>query len=83
MELDQVFFACIFTISNFVIFLNFSLSSQHHNLFVQKYFQYRKNDLLVLNIAQTGAYIKLCEFLERKPLYERMPWENKQPEKST
>ncbi|HEY6976873.1 MAG TPA: sulfotransferase [Chitinophagaceae bacterium] len=53
-----------------------------HNLLVQKYFHYRQNDLLVLNIAQPDAYIKLCEFLKQKPLYERMPWKNKLPEKN-
>jgi len=48
-----------------------------HNQTVEDYFRYRKNDLLVLNVAEDGAYKKLCEFLNVKTDKIDFPWENK------
>jgi hypothetical protein len=48
-----------------------------HNAYVLDYFKYRSKDFLLLNVAEENSYYKLCKFLEQKPLYEKMPWENK------
>jgi hypothetical protein len=48
-----------------------------HNSTVLDYFKYRPDDLLVLNLAEEGSYGKLCKFLNREPVYEKMPWKNK------
>ncbi len=50
---------------------------ENHNQAVKDYFRYRPNDLLVINTADPDSYLKLCSFLNKKPLYEKMPWENK------
>jgi hypothetical protein len=50
---------------------------ERHNANVIEYFRHRPNDLLVLNVADDGAYRKLCEFLEKPCLRETFPWENK------
>jgi len=47
-----------------------------HNNMVLDYFK-NKSNLLVLNVAETDSYKKLCEFLDQKPLYTAFPWENK------
>lgn len=47
-----------------------------HNASVLNYFK-NKSNLLVLNVAHKDAYFKLCQFLDRKPLYDTFPWENK------
>lgn len=44
---------------------------------VIRYFAYRPNDLLVLNVADKDAYIKLCKFLKKTPRADKMPWENR------
>lgn len=44
---------------------------------VKEYFRFRENDLLVLNIAETNAYSRFCDFLELKPKFDKFPWENK------
>lgn len=48
-----------------------------HNNLVRDYFKFRSDDLLILNLNEEGSYIKLCEFLKKKPLYDSFPWENK------
>lgn len=50
-----------------------------HNASVADYFK-NKNNLLILNISEPEAYQKLCEFLNKKPLYDVFPWENKTSE---
>ena len=50
-----------------------------HNASVKDYFK-NKNNLLVLNLSETDAYTKMCEFLGKKPLYDSFPWENKTSE---
>ncbi|MBR9847114.1 MAG: hypothetical protein GYB35_13880 [Algicola sp.] len=50
-----------------------------HNASVKDYFK-NKTNLLVLNVSDKDAYFRLCEFLEKKPLYETFPWENKTSE---
>lgn len=48
-----------------------------HNQMVRDYFRNRPQDLLVLNVAEEGAYRKLCNFLDRPCIREDFPWENK------
>lgn len=48
-----------------------------HNQMVRDYFRNRPEDLLVLNVAEPGAYRRLCEFLEKPCTREDFPWENK------
>jgi len=48
-----------------------------YNNSVKEYFRHRSDDLLILNVAEEGAYQKLCEFLDRKPIREGFPWKNK------
>ena len=48
-----------------------------HNQTVVDYFQHRRDDLLVLNVAKPGAYRRLCEFLGKPSAQEDFPWKNK------
>lgn len=48
-----------------------------YNEIVKDYFRHRPEDLLILNVAEKGAYHNLCEFLEIEPLRDRFPWKNK------
>jgi hypothetical protein len=48
-----------------------------HNQMVRDYFRNRPQDFLVLNVAEKGAYPKLCNFLGRPCAREEFPWENK------
>ena len=50
---------------------------ERHNATVMEYFRHRPNDLLVINVAEGGAYRKLCEFLEKPCLRETFSWKNK------
>ena len=52
-----------------------------HNRAVQEYFRHRPGHLLVLNVAQPGAYSRLCEFLGRPVEDKSFPWENKTSER--
>ena len=52
-------------------------SYEEHNAAVLEYFRHRPDDLLVINLAHKDAYTRLCKFLNKKPLYNQMPWENK------
>jgi hypothetical protein len=44
---------------------------------VKDYFRNRMPDLLVLDVAEKGAYRKLCDFLGKPCESDSFPWENK------
>ncbi|MGE4457608.1 MAG: sulfotransferase, partial [Arcobacteraceae bacterium] len=46
---------------------------------VKEFFK-NKDNLLILNIEEEGAYKKLCKFLEKKSLYDEFPHLNKTKE---
>lgn len=48
-----------------------------HNDSVQEYFRHRPDDLLLLNVAEPGAYSQLCQFLGKPYTGQIFPWENK------
>lgn len=48
-----------------------------HNHAVLEYFRHRPHDLLVLNVAESGAYQKLRDFLGKRGEGSDFPWENK------
>lgn len=48
-----------------------------HNDAVREYFRHRPGDLLVLNVAEPGAYDRLCDFLGKPGINKEFPWENK------
>lgn len=48
-----------------------------YNQQVKEYFKHRKNDLLVLNVAQPNAYQELCKFLGKEIIQSNFPWTNK------
>lgn len=48
-----------------------------HNNAVLAYFRHRPGDLLALNVAEPGAYNKLCAFLGKPYTGREFPWENK------
>jgi len=48
-----------------------------HNEAVREYFRHRPGDLLTLNVAEPGAYDKLCDFLGKPRSGKVFPWENK------
>lgn len=48
-----------------------------YNNSVVEYFRHRPEDLLILNVAATGAYKKLCAFLDKPFIDKEFPWENK------
>lgn len=49
----------------------------NYNESVKDYFHHRKDDLLILNVSEKGAYLKLCDFLNVDPVREEFPWKNK------
>ncbi|WP_432409970.1 sulfotransferase [Rasiella sp. SM2506] len=49
---------------------------QSHNNAILDYFR-NKNNLLILNLSDKSSYKKLCNFLNKKPLYNEFPWKNK------
>ena len=49
---------------------------EKHNKDVLKYFEGRKN-LLVVNVSRSASYEAFCSFIGRRPLYKEFPWENK------
>ena len=53
---------------------------QRHNQQVKEYFRFRPDDLLVLNVAEEGAYQKLCNFLGVESDRQQFPWKNKTKE---
>lgn len=44
-----------------------------HNMMVKNYFQYRPDDLLILNVATPKAMRNLCGFLKREAPYAAFP----------
>lgn len=50
---------------------------EYHNRMVRDYFRHRPDDLLVLDLSETGAYRKLCDFLGVPRRGDEFPWENK------
>jgi len=48
-----------------------------HNKSVVEYFHHRPNDLLVINMAEKGAYAKFCKFIGKPCTKEEFPWENR------
>ena len=49
----------------------------NHNYQVIEYFRSRPEKLLVINVSTDNDYLRLCEFLKKKPLHKTFPWENK------
>lgn len=49
----------------------------NHYSDVLHYFKNRNQDLLVLNVASSGAYLEFCKFLNKKPKRESFEWKNK------
>jgi hypothetical protein len=47
-----------------------------HNAIIKDYFRF-SDKLLVLNLKEKDAYGKFCKFINKKPLYQEFPWENK------
>jgi hypothetical protein len=43
-----------------------------HNEEIVRYFKFR-DDLLVINLKELGAYSKFCAFLDAEPVYDRFP----------
>ena len=52
-----------------------------HNDFVKEYFRSNPEKLLIINVAIKEDYLRLCEFLEKQPISNNFPWENKTSEK--
>lgn len=48
-----------------------------HNNAVMDYFKGKPESLIVINVSHSLDYFRLCDFLEKKPLYDKFPWENK------
>lgn len=47
-----------------------------HNTDVKTYFRFR-DDLLVINLKEAGAYTKFCDFLNIQPVYNAFPFLNR------
>lgn len=54
---------------------------ESHNSMVMDYFKF-KNNLLIINLNEEGAYQRFCQFLGKKPMRENFPWENSSIEES-
>lgn len=48
-----------------------------YNQAIQDYFKDRQQDLLVLNLAESGSYKRFVEFLGIESPFDSFPWENK------
>ncbi len=53
----------------------------NHNYIVKEYFRYKPEKLLTINVSKKSDYFRLCDFLNKKPLRDSFPWENKTNEK--
>jgi hypothetical protein len=42
-----------------------------------EYFRSRPEKLLVINVSNDNDYLRLCDFLKKKPFHKTFPWENK------
>tara|TARA_R110002012_G_scaffold48720_2_gene126564 strand:+ start:2083 stop:2718 length:636 start_codon:yes stop_codon:yes gene_type:complete len=49
----------------------------NHNYQVMEYFRSRPEKLLVINVSNDNDYLRLCDFLNKKPIHKTFPWENK------
>lgn len=52
-------------------------SYNRHNRMVKEYFMHRPDDLLVLNVAEAGAFRKLSKFLGIEHPVTEFPWKNR------
>jgi hypothetical protein len=50
---------------------------ERHNREVMRYFKHRPDDLLIINVAEPGAYKKFIEFLGVDSPCDTFPWENR------
>ena len=48
-----------------------------HNTSVIEYFRGKPHKLLVINVANKTDYLKLCDFVDKEPIGNDFPWENK------
>lgn len=48
-----------------------------HNTSVIEYFRSKPHKLLVINVANKTDYLKLCDFVDKEPIGDDFPWENK------
>jgi hypothetical protein len=48
-----------------------------YNQSVKDYFKERSGDLLVINLAENGAYQRFVEFIGVQSVFSNFPWENK------
>lgn len=55
-------------------------SYNNHNKAVIDYFKSKPNKLIVINTSNKNDYFRLCEFLNKNPLSDNFPWENKTSE---
>ena len=51
-----------------------------HIVQVKDYFKTSPEKLLIINTSNKDDYFRLCEFLNKKPLSDNFPWENKTSE---
>ncbi|WP_051169854.1 sulfotransferase [Mesoflavibacter zeaxanthinifaciens] len=49
----------------------------NHMYSVIEYFRSRPDKLLVINVSNDKDYLRLADFLNKKPIYKGFPWENK------
>ncbi|WP_460219714.1 sulfotransferase [Psychroserpens sp. MEBiC05023] len=49
----------------------------NHNYSVIEYFRSRPDRLVIINVSEEKDYLKLCNFLNKKPIHNGFPWENK------
>lgn len=55
-------------------------SYREYNSGVLKFFENRKEDLLVINLSEKNSYQKLIDFLDVSSEHQNFPWENKTSE---
>ena len=59
---------------------NEEILKKHYNDYnneIIEYFKDRPNDLLIVNLKEENAALKICNFLGTKKKLYNMPWENK------
>lgn len=50
---------------------------ENHMSTVIDYFKNKPSKLLIINTSNKNDYFKLCAFLNKKPIHDNFPWENK------
>ncbi|OGT60442.1 MAG: hypothetical protein A3E85_04375 [Gammaproteobacteria bacterium RIFCSPHIGHO2_12_FULL_45_12] len=50
---------------------------EDYNQSVVEYFKYKPDSFLHLNVGKPDSYWKFCAFLNKKPIYDEFPWEQK------